>query len=338
MTPVGRNNRPRRCIAPNLPRRPQRGIALLTVLLLAAVMSALLVVVLDDIRFGLRRGVNTRAIEQARWHALGAEQLARQQLVALASADPGAVSRWLGQPLHFPTDQGMVRARLRDAGNCFNLNSVVEGAPGQWQRREAGAEQFDHLLQALGLGVGQSQALADALVDWIDSDPAASPSGAEDIAYTLRDPAYRTAGDLLAEPSELRAIDGFGAAYARLRPHVCAVPTNTPSVFNPDTMADEDAPLLVALTAGALPLEAARSLLRARPPGGWGDSAAFLAHPLLAAPGRGDMLAGHVVARPRWYGLQVEVEHDGVQVVMGSLLEDTGGAIALLARRWTPEE
>lgn len=317
----------------------QRGIALLTVLLLAAVMSALLVVVLDDIRFGLRRGGNTRAMEQARWHALGAEQLARQQLLALAGDGKDGIARWLGQPLHFPTDQGRVSARLRDAGNCFNLNSVVEGAPGQWQRREAGADQFAHLLQALGFSVGQAQARVDALVDWIDSDPSASPAGTEDLAYTLRNPSYRTAGDLLAEPSELRAIDGFnGAAYARLRPHVCAFPTAAPSVFNPDTLVDAEAALLVALTSGELPLEAARSLLRARPAGGWRDAAAFLAHPLLAAPGRGDVLAGHLLLRPRWYGLQVEVEHAGVQVVMTSLLEDTGGAVVPVARRWTLEE
>lgn len=320
-----------------IPPSRQRGVALLTVLLLAAVMSALLVVVLDDIRFGLRRGSNTQALEQARWHALGAEQLARQQL-ASAGAGLRHAGNWLGEPLQFPTDHGMVHARLHDAGNCFNLNSVVEGAPGQWQRREAGATQFDHLLQALGFSTTQAAARVDALVDWIDSDPSASPSGAEDLLYTLRDPAYRTAGDLLAEVSELRAIEGFHRVYPRLRPHVCAPPTNAPSVFNPDTLEGGNAVLLVALTAGALAPEAARSLLDARPAGGWRDAAAFLGHPLLAAPGRGDVLEAHIVLQPRYYGLQVQVEHGGVQVVLSSLLEDTGGAVALLARRWTPEE
>ena len=319
-------------------RRRTRGVALLTVLLLAAVMSALLVVVLDDIRFGLRRGGNTRAVEQARWHALGTEQLARQQLAALAAAPPSSLAGWLDQPMHFPTDHGVVSARLREGGNCFNLNSVVEGAPGQWQRRTHAAEQFGHLLQALGLGAAQSQALVDALVDWIDSDAAASPSGTEDLAYTLRRPAYRTAGDLLAEPSELRAIEGFDRVYARLRPHVCAVPTNAPSVVTPNTLADRDAVLLVGLTRGALPLERARGLVQARPPGGWGGTDRFLAHPLLAAPGLREALAEHLTLRPRWYVLDVEVEHAGVQVVMGSLLEDSGGAVASLARRWTPEE
>src|SRR5690606_4660612 len=142
-----------------------------------------------DIRFGMRRSGNTRAMEQARWHALSAEALFRSRVAGggLAGA-PGAAARYLEEPLVLPIEEGMVRARVRDAGNCFNLNSVVEGAPGQWRRRGDGVAEFTALLEALDFGPAHAAVLGDALVDWIDSDPNSSPAGAEDIAYTLRSP------------------------------------------------------------------------------------------------------------------------------------------------------
>lgn len=322
-------------------RRRHDGVALLTVLLLAAVMSALLVVLLDDIRFGVRRSGNTRAMEQARWHALSAETLARSRIAAAARlADvPGSVAQYLGESLVFPLEAGLVRTRIRDAGNCFNLNSVVEGAPEQWRRRDAGAAEFTVLLETLGFGPAHAGALGDALVDWIDSDPATSPAGAEDITYTLRRPGYRTAGHLLAEPSELRAITGFDpGTYQRLRPHVCALPLPDPARLNADTLAEDNAPVLVALTAGALPLDAARELLRQRPSGGWHDRDAFWARPVLARLALPDAVRDRISLHTRWYGLDVEVEHAGAQLVMSALLEDTGGTARLVARRWTHEE
>ena len=67
----------------------QSGVALLTVLLLVAVMSVLVMSVLDDIRFGLRRASNAQSTAQAQWYALGAETLAMAQIDKLSARDPG---------------------------------------------------------------------------------------------------------------------------------------------------------------------------------------------------------------------------------------------------------
>src|SRR3546814_8373871 len=111
----------------------------------------------------------------------------------------------------------MSRARLSDATTCFNRNSGVEGTGELWQRRESGSRQFTALLRALDVPQVQAYGLVDSLVDWIDSDQAPGPAGAEDASYLVRDPAYRTGGALLAEVTELRAISGFDdAIYRRL--------------------------------------------------------------------------------------------------------------------------
>ena len=61
----------------------REGMALLTVLLLVAVMSVVAVAVLDDVRFSVRRATNAETQAQAQWYAAGAESLARSQLADL---------------------------------------------------------------------------------------------------------------------------------------------------------------------------------------------------------------------------------------------------------------
>ena len=95
--------------------RSQRGVALLTVLLLVAVMTVLVTVMLDDIRFALRRAGNAQALAQARWHALGAEQMALTQIERLARRDPGVTTLaggWNGRAFLFPIDDGVIRASV----------------------------------------------------------------------------------------------------------------------------------------------------------------------------------------------------------------------------------
>ncbi|MDH5832872.1 type II secretion system minor pseudopilin GspK [Luteimonas kalidii] len=318
---------------------PHAGAALLTVLLLVAVMSVLLTAVLDDIRFGLRRTGNAQAMAQAQWYALGSEELARARIHQLDRGDGRTTLEggWNGRPFVFPIDGGTMRIRLDDASACFNLNSVVEGAVGQWARREAGVRQYLALMQALGYSPVQAGAMADALVDWIDSDQSPSPAGGEDAAYAHRGPGYRTSGALLAEVSELRAIAGYDAAgYARLRPHVCAQPDSALSPLNPNTLGPDDAPLLAMLSDNTLDPAGARRVIAARPPGGWRDVPAFAQAIAVPLP---DHVLQQLRLRTRYFALRTEVEYDGAEVVLSALLDaDTAGPVRLVARRWTPDE
>ncbi|MGH8084937.1 MAG: type II secretion system minor pseudopilin GspK [Lysobacter sp.] len=320
----------------------QSGVALLTVLLLVAVMSVLVMSVLDDIRFGLRRASNAQSMAQAQWYALGAETLAMAQIDRLSTRDPGRttlVGDWNGRPLVFPVEHGAISARLSDATTCFNLNSVVEGAPEQWQRRDDGSRQFGALLRALDVPAHQADALVDALVDWIDSDSVPGALGAEDATYLSRTPAHRTGGTLLAEPSELRTIAGFDDdIYTRLRPHVCALPTDAPSPINLNTLDETDAVLLSMLTDGALGPDAARQLIRARPPDGWPDPTAFWSHRLLDGIEPLASARDQVSLQTRFFALQSQIEYAGAQVVSSALFEHDAGRTRLVARRLAPLE
>lgn len=327
--------------------RHEQGMALLTVLLMVAVMSVLAVAALDDIRFGLRRTANATEIGQAQWYAIGAEELARTQIRRLSAANAGrltAAGGWNGRTFQFPIEGGLIRARVEDGGDCFDLNSVVQGPPGSWTAFPAGMRQFEVLLQALGVPAGEAAGLSRALVDWIDSDP----SG--DATYAGR--RYRTGGALLAEVSELRAVQGVTPElYARLRPYVCALPRadypiSRLSPININTLREDQAPLVTMLTDGALPLAEARAWIARRPAAGWRDISEFLSHPMLVdrPPPLGTIylqVANGMTGYPtRFFALGATVGYGRAEVAMSSLLEQdkATGAIRLAARRWTHDE
>lgn len=314
--------------------RQEQGVALLSVLLLVAVMSVMAVTVLDEIRFGVRRAGNAEAVGQARWYALGAEALARGRIAALVRSQV-RLAGWSGRTVSYPVDGGVIQARISDGAACFNLNSVVQPPLEAPRRRDEGVAQFLDLAEALGVTPREAEMLAAALVDWIDVDPLRESGGAEDEAYDR----YRTAGALLAEVSELRAVRGFTPdLYARLRPHVCALPTTELSPINPNTLTDAQAPLLVMLTEGRMPLAAARRLIAARPAQGWSRED-FVGLPAFADAELSAQGMQQISERPRFFQLETEVTFGDAEVFSSALLEaDAAGRVRLAARRWGLEE
>ncbi|HAF80520.1 MAG TPA: hypothetical protein DCG66_05850 [Brevundimonas sp.] len=147
-------------------RTSREGMALLTVLLLVAVMAAVAVVLLDDVRFSVRRTTNADVQAQAQWYAAGAESLARRQIADLIKADPLRTPlepRWNGRVLNFPIEEGAIRAVVTDGQACFNLNSLVYGQREDLFARPEGAAQFIALGAALGVSRARMAAAAAAL-------------------------------------------------------------------------------------------------------------------------------------------------------------------------------
>ena len=321
----------------------REGMALLTVLLLVAVMSVVAVAVLDDVRFSVRRATNVEIQTQAQWYASGAEMLARRQVARLIEASPSRTPlepQWNGRPMSFPIDEGSITAVVTDGQNCFNLNSLVEGVGEDLIARPAGTAQFLALGRAVGAPESRMRAVADALTDWLDADSVALPLGAEDGAYAGLATPYRTAGVMLAEVSELRAVKGVDAdLYRRLRPWVCALPTSRPAMLNVNTLTPEQAPLLTMLTGGALGRDIARAVIAGRPRVGWPDTAAFWAQPRLSAiqvPAEAESQTGVVT---RYFNLRVDVDYAGGRAVRTALLHASqDGPVRTVIQRWTPDE
>ena len=127
-------------------RRDADGMALISVLMLVAVMGVLTAAALESINHSLSIAGNARSSMQARYYVLGAEALAKARLETLVAASGNRLTiagGWNGGRYDMPTEAGTLSARVADGGNCFNLNSLVDGADATSLRRRArGVSQF----------------------------------------------------------------------------------------------------------------------------------------------------------------------------------------------------
>ncbi len=158
-----------------------RGAALITVLTMVAIMSALAIVAVDAADMSTRRTINQTRMDQSRWYLIGAEAFAGSRLAAVQRRDearPIDQADWQARAFTFPLDDGTMRVTLYDGNNCFNLNSVVQQAEGAGAAPSAaGIMQFARLLDLLGVRSDRA-GLGATLADWIDADTV--PSRADD--------------------------------------------------------------------------------------------------------------------------------------------------------------
>ena len=204
-------------------RSAQRGVALVSVLLIVAVTTALAYEIANRHAFGVAVSRQVLAGSQAREYALGAEQYARQLLYAdwedeATRAKDTLLEDWSTTTEAFEVDDGGIEMRIVDLSSRFNLNSV-SGADGAQN-----AARLRRLFTQLELDPNY----VDAWVDWIDADHEVQPYGAEDADYLLREPPHRAANQRAADISELRLAVPFESReeYARLGPHVTVLPTD----------------------------------------------------------------------------------------------------------------
>ncbi|MFC5388805.1 type II secretion system minor pseudopilin GspK [Brevundimonas bullata] len=318
----------------------REGMALLTVLLLAAVLSVIAVLVLDDVRFSIRRATNAEISSQAQWHAAGAERLALSQIRRLVQANPGRTPidpAWDGRPFVFPVEQGEITLTVSDGQSCFNLNSVVQGQDGAYSGRDEGVRQFLRLQTLLGVPVGRARRIASATADWIDADQTVRPDGAEDRGYDRLDQPLRTGGRLLVDVSELRQVAGMDAAtYARLRPYVCALPTSQLSPLNINTLDADDAPLLAMLTDGALSVSGARRVIASRPAGGWVSTFDLWRHPAFLSVSVPAAVYEQVSLETRYFDYVIEVQFaEGSASRSGLIQVGRDGRASITGVRWS---
>lgn len=320
-------------------RRPdpgERGAALLTVLLLVAVIAVLAGTALEKLRLATRVGGNAVALDQAHAYAYAAETLALTRvsdLLQQAGTRVTLAGGWSDRPIPLPLPGGIATARVVDGGNCFNLNSlVVETAPHVYAAFAPARTQFARLMRILRLPIRSPEAIAAATTDWIDSDNSPIDQGAEDSAYAGLATPYRTANTLMADPSELRAVEGVTPeVYAKLRPWVCALPMAHPSALNLNTLLPEQAPLLAMLVPDTLTVEGARQALLQRPPQGYDSLNAFWSQPGVSAGVDG---SGQTAVTTSWFSLQVDVTQAETEFEEHGLIDARQSPARLATRSW----
>jgi general secretion pathway protein K len=206
-------------------RDRQRGVAVLTAMLVVTIGTIIAVNLMWEATLDLRRTESALAADQGLMYMQGAEAWAadilRQDQVDSPNSD-NLSEPWATELPPLPVDGGTIVGKLEDLQGRFNLNNLIKpnGAQNDLARR-----QFERLLGLLNLDPG----LAGAVVDWLDPDTELRfPTGGEDATYAGADPPYRTANSMITSPSELMAVTGFDRdTYTQLVPYVTALPTGT---------------------------------------------------------------------------------------------------------------
>lgn len=324
---------------PDPGKKGERGAALLTVLLLVAVMAVVASTALERLALATRMTGNSGAVDQARAFADAGVEMARLRIGDLIAANPGKTTlagNWMGTPQPVAVPSGVASARVSDAGNCFNLNSVVAGEnESNLKVRPVGVSQFQALLQALGVDARQAQVAAASLADWIDSDSVPQSGGAEDEVYAQAARPYRTANRFMVDASELRAVHGVTPAiYDLARPWVCALPTADLSPINVNTLLPGQAVLFAMLLQGQVSVAQARQYLAQRPVEGYGSTVQFWAP--FAAQGINPLeeAANQVKLTTGFFGVEVTVDVGGTQVVERALIDARQSPARLIRRSW----
>lgn len=326
------------------PQKPsERGAALLSVLLMVAVLAVIAATTLDRLNLSSKLSGNGNALAQARMFTYATEAIASariEDLVARDAAQTTLAGDWLGKTQVIPIPIGSATASVRDAGNCFNLNSLVIETGDQYVASAAGQEQMISLMVGLGINENTARFIAAAGADWADSNVTPLPNGAEDDGYRSVATPYLVANRLYAHPTELRAVKGVTPAiYAKLQGWICALPDPVLSPLNVNTLLPEQAPLLAMLfPPGKMNLTLARSYLAKRPASGYGSLIRFWAAPEIAALEPSSLVQGQVKLTSNYFLLSTIVSFGELKLAGQSMIVAAPVPARVVWRSWGEEE
>ncbi len=299
--------------------KPSRGVALITALLIMALIASLTYTLKWNNALDLRRTVVMLNRDQAVQVAIGAESwiqtILRQDYADSKTDHLGEI--WASELPGLPIDGGELFGDIEDLQGRFNVNNLID-ANGEVDPLVL--EQFQRLLLALGL----DPRFAGITADWIDANQDAQfPDGAEDSIYTGMTPPYRAANQLLSSASELAAIEGMDkTTLDALLPHIVALPGRTLINANTATV-----PVLQSLD-NRITIADAEILVAERAESGFssmGSSFAGLMDP--------DDITRLLSETSEFFQLKVIVRVDTVRISYYSILERGGqGAVTPILR------
>jgi general secretion pathway protein K len=213
-------------------QRAQRGVALLTAIVLFAIATVIAAAVTYNKAMAARRATSAFMFDQALQAGMAAEALAALALedAVRRNATETLISQPWAQafgPVEIEETGIFVQGQVEDLHGRFNINNLVkfDQAANAFVADPVAVESFKQLLR----DVDVEDRWADLLVDWIDPDIAPNgPQGGEDTLYLSQNPSYRPPNTFITSTSDLMALPGFGLErFRKVAPYVTAIPTGS---------------------------------------------------------------------------------------------------------------
>lgn len=264
--------------------RKQKGVALLVVLILLVMMSALAAKISQQFCRNLQKTHYQVSQQQLRWTMQAQEKVVKDRLQTDATGENKALNLdgdW-HQPLETRGEDYTVVSQVEDAQDCFNVNNLLaaEKIP-QGQNAPAVPEKprneqiVEQILTESGISHTTAEEVYQQLVDYLDGDATTAKDGAESDAWAGVVPARQPANQMMRTIAEIKQLPAFPvAAYPKVSKLLCALPDSASKV-DVNTLKPEQAALLAALFPGKLTEDDAVRLIDSRPDTGWENMETF---------------------------------------------------------------
>jgi general secretion pathway protein K len=294
-------------------KNSQKGVALLVVLMIMALMTTIAVSMANRMFVNFNRAESQVRYQQAYWYAQSVESLAKYALKeSFTKEDSVTLSQpWAVQNQTYPLDGGSATGSVYD----------------------------QQLIESKGVDAHDAEIAAASTWEYIDADDSVqSALGVEDSEYETRTSPYVVPNNFMGDISEWRAVNGVSRGlFDLVAPLLCAIPTDT-LVINVNTLTEDDAPLLSALFHPNLSVEQATQLIADREPiDGWAKVEDFLAESALSginAENR-EKLKQYLDIKSKYFELDTNVIYDSTSLRMRALLrKDDDGSVTVLRRRF----
>lgn len=183
----------------------QRGVALILVIWVIALMSILLG---SFALIARTENLESRHLIDGVTARYAAEAGLERAIFGLHEANP--LDRWVGdgRPYDFTFDNADVQVSLYDESGKIDLNS-------------ADGKTLQNLFTSVGVPLDRAMALSDAIQDWRDPDDIPRPQGAEIQQYQAAGLKYGPANGPFRTLSEVQQVLGMNyALYTRIEPAI----------------------------------------------------------------------------------------------------------------------
>ncbi|MCY4154986.1 MAG: type II secretion system minor pseudopilin GspK [Gammaproteobacteria bacterium] len=196
-----------------------RGVALVTVLLALALLTAMVGRLGFSNQVWVRQTGNGAAFLQSAQATRAVQDWVSLMLLQNDNNYDSFQDDWARPLAPLPIGSGFVRGYMEDMQARLNLNNLLDS---NGVTNHEALQRLRRLLRILDLNPG----IADAVVDWLDADNSPSgPWGAEDGYYLGLNPPYLAANRRFRDAAELRLVRGVNAAvWQQLKPFVSALP------------------------------------------------------------------------------------------------------------------
>jgi general secretion pathway protein K len=182
----------------------EKGMVLLLVLVIVALLATLVTEFAFSTLVDLRLTETFRDRTRAWYLAKGGIQAGRMILQEDRNNYDHPGEMWaVGIPAYPVDEEGTVTVTIEDLDARMNVNRIVVGANPNVPVYDRFVRLFDNL------GLDEPEALADALVDWIDPDDVPRPNGAESDYYQQLETPYTAHDNFFDTVDELALVRGF---------------------------------------------------------------------------------------------------------------------------------